>query len=40
MNRKIEDCLVNVPYIGKDAYNELAQIIDEKVKSSVFKLLK
>lgn len=28
MNRKIEDCLVNVPYIGKETYNELEQIIE------------
>lgn len=28
MNRKLKDCLVNVPYIGKGTYNELEQITE------------
>ena len=34
MNEKLRDYLANVPCVGEDAYNELSQIIDEKVKSS------
>ena len=34
MNDKLKEYMANVPYVGEDAYNELSQIIDEKVKSS------
>lgn len=34
MNDKLKEYPANVPYVGEDAYNELSQIIDEKVKSS------
>ena len=34
MNDKLKEYLANVPYIGENHYNELSQIIDEKVKSS------
>lgn len=34
MNDRLKEHLANVPNVGEDAYNELSQIIDEKVKSS------
>ena len=34
MNDRLKEYPANVPYVGEDAYNELSQIIDEKVKSS------
>lgn len=39
MNEKLRDYLANVPYVGEDAYNELSQIIDEKLKTRMITSL-
>ena len=33
MNGKLKDYLANISYVEKDAYNELSQIIDDKIKT-------